>query len=75
VPNFPERKPAWNPAAHPVKLRCPDGTHRVMGWVYPDGTIELPCRQFPRPGQETRHLFDPKTGESFSVFVDKHSQH
>lgn len=66
----PERKPAY-PDLNPIKLRCPDGTHRVLGWVYPDGTIEIPCRQFPVRGKETRHLFNGHNGEVTTVLLDK----
>jgi hypothetical protein len=64
------KQAAWNPKANPVRLRC---GLRVYGWVYPDSTIEIVCREnkCKRPGQETRHLFNPQTGEYFSVFVDK----
>jgi hypothetical protein len=69
-----DKHPAWDASARPVKMKCP-GKH-VYGWVYPDGTLELICRESKckRPGHETRHLFNPETGEMFSVFVDKPQQ-
>lgn len=56
MPKWAERLPAFDPDAGPVKLRCPG--RKVYGWVYPDGTLELICRErnCKRPGYETRHL-------------------
>lgn len=69
-----DRYPAWNPKANPVKLKCA-GKH-IYGWAYPDGTIEEICREkaCKRPGHETRHLFNPQTGEYFTVYVVKPQQ-
>lgn len=67
------KQPAWEPAANPVRLKC---GLRVYGWAYPDGTIEIVCREkmHRRPGYETRHLFNPATGERFDVWVRKPEQ-
>jgi len=62
----PEKVPLY-PGLKPVKLRCPEGAHRVQGWVYPDGTIELICRQHRLDkAWEMRHLYNPANGEGFS---------
>lgn len=65
-----ERMPAY-PHLNPTKLRCPEGTHRVMGWVYEDGTIEMPCRDFAPNGKERHHLFNPENGEAFTIDLEK----
>jgi hypothetical protein len=64
------KQPAWDPGAHPTRLSC---GWRVYGWAYPDGTIELVCREktCKRPGLETRHLFNPATGQRVDVWVAK----
>jgi hypothetical protein len=71
------QRPSQRPARHPfyphlapVKLRCPEGNHRVMGWVYGDGTIELICADLAK-GMDRRHLFNPRNGEAFTVTVEK----
>jgi hypothetical protein len=52
-----------------MKLRC--AGKRVYGWVYPDGTLEVICREkmCARPGHETRHLFNPSTGFAVDLHV------
>jgi hypothetical protein len=64
-----ERLPAFDPAAGPVKLRCRG--NRVYGWAYPDGTIEIICRERAcrRPGVEVRHLFHPGSGRCVDIDV------
>lgn len=65
------KQPGWDPRANPVKLKCPG--NRVYGWVYPDGTIETICNEknCRRQGFETRHLFNPLTGLSVPIYVEK----
>lgn len=58
----PPLTPAFDPDAHPIKLRC--AGKEVFGFFYPaDGTVELVCRATAckRRGI-TRHLFNPATG-------------
>lgn len=63
--------PAWDPGANPRKFRCEGG--EVHGWVYPDGTIEFPCKctSLKRACKHTRHLYNPRTGEVFTIWPDK----
>lgn len=80
-----QRTPAF-PDKHPVKLKCPEGRHRVMGWAYvevipqEDGTVteddvhvtvELPCKDIAPKRVERRHLFNAKNGASFTMDLDK----
>jgi hypothetical protein len=66
-----EKRPAYDPAANPIRIKC--GGNHVFGWVYPDGTLELICdeKHCRRPGQETRHLVNPKNGLIFPIYVPK----
>ncbi len=62
------KRPAWDAAAEPRKLKCPSG--HVYGWLYPDGAVELVCRErgCRKPGMETRHVWLPELGQC----VDQH---
>jgi hypothetical protein len=68
----PEKRPAYDPSANPVRIKC-SGNH-VFGWVYPDGTLELICTEKicrRSRDEETRHLVNPENGLSFPIYVPK----
>lgn len=80
-----ERKPAY-PQKNPVKLKCPEGRHRVKGWCYievipeKDGTvteanvhvtIEIPCTDVAPKSVDRRHLYNGKSGGSFTIDLNK----
>jgi hypothetical protein len=80
-----ERKPAY-PQKNPVKFKCPEGRHRVKGWCYievipeEDGTVteknvhvtvEIPCTDVAPKGIDRRHLYNGKSGGSFTIDLSK----
>lgn len=67
----PAKRPAYDPSANPIRVRCEGNV--VWGWVYPDGTLEVPCKATAckRPGYETRHLVNPANGVRWNVYVPK----
>lgn len=80
-----ERKAAY-PDKNPIKLKCPEGMHRVLGWCYievipqEDGsitaddvhvTVEVPCADVAPKTVDRRHLFNGKNGASYTLDLDK----